>query len=92
MPVTTFSIRIDSDVKRVFDQFCAAVGMNTTTAINMFVRSVVREQRLPFDITTRQAPFFSEANQKFLRESIAQLERGEGNTYHDAGEIISDRA
>jgi DNA-damage-inducible protein J len=64
MPVTSFSVRVDSDVKRDFDKFCAAVGMNTTTAINLFLRSVIREQRLPFEITTKEGrdPFYSETN------------------------------
>jgi hypothetical protein len=36
MANSTFSIRIDSDIKREFDVFCAEVGMNPSTAFNMF--------------------------------------------------------
>lgn len=47
---TVFSIRMDAGVKSSLDDFCAAVGMNTNTAINMFARVVVREKRLPFEV------------------------------------------
>jgi DNA-damage-inducible protein J len=92
MSVTTFSIRVDAEVKREFDKFCENVGMNTTTAINLFLRSVIREQRLPFEITTKPDPFYAAVNQSFLHESIAQLEHGEGETYRDVGEILSERS
>jgi DNA-damage-inducible protein J len=78
MPTKTFSVRLDSEIKEDFDRFCRAVGMNTTTAINMFVRSVVREQRLPFDVTTRTDPFYGESNMAHLRESIADINAGKG--------------
>ena len=52
MPQIQFSVRMDAEVKKQFDDFCAAVGMNTTTAFNMFARAVLREKRLPFEVTT----------------------------------------
>jgi len=56
MPQTTFSVRMDSEVKKQLDDFCAQVGMNSTTAFNMFARAVLREKRLPFEITTAPKP------------------------------------
>jgi DNA-damage-inducible protein J len=52
MPTSTFSVRMDSEVKHQLDEFCAEVGMTTSTAINMFARTVVRDQRLPFEVST----------------------------------------
>ncbi|MCL2024533.1 MAG: type II toxin-antitoxin system RelB/DinJ family antitoxin [Coriobacteriia bacterium] len=52
MANSTFSVRMDSDVKRQLDEFCAEVGMGTSTAINLFARTVVRNRRLPFEITS----------------------------------------
>ena len=49
---TTFSVRIDADVKDEFDDFCREVGINASMAFNMFIRAVLREKRLPFDVTT----------------------------------------
>jgi len=48
---TVFSARMDSSIKKGLDEFCAAVGMNTNTALNMFARYVVKEQRLPFEVS-----------------------------------------
>jgi len=78
MPQTTFSVRMDSQVKKEFDDFCNKVGMNTTTAFNMFARAVLREKRLPFDIKTESDPFYSESNLAHLRRGVAALNNGKG--------------
>lgn len=80
MAQTTLSIRIDTDDKRRFEAFCRETGMNVSVAVNMFVKSVLREQRLPFEITTD--PFYSEANMERLKKSIAQMEET-GGTIHE---------
>jgi len=54
MGQTTLSIRMDEDVKRRFDAFCADVGMNATVAINMFASITLQEKRLPFDIISNK--------------------------------------
>jgi DNA-damage-inducible protein J len=45
-----------AEVKKQFDKFCRQVGMNTSTAINLFVREVLRNKRLPFVVTTESVP------------------------------------
>ncbi len=44
----------------------------------MFIRAVIREKKIPFDITGNDDPFYSKKNQARLRESIARLEAGLG--------------
>jgi len=78
MAQTTFSVRMDSEVKKQFDEFCSQVGMNTTVAFNMFARAVLREKRLPFDVTTESDPFYSESNLTHLRRGVAALNSGKG--------------
>ena len=78
MAQTTFSVRMDSEVKKQLDDFCSQVGMNTTTAFNMFARAVLREKRLPFDVTTENDPFYSESNLAHLRRGVAALNSGKG--------------
>ena len=51
MPTSTFSVRMDKKLKTELDELCAQFGMNTSTAINLFARAVVRERRIPFEIT-----------------------------------------
>ena len=50
MSQTTYSIRMDSDLKKDFDSICEDFGMSPTTAINVFAKAVVRERRIPFEI------------------------------------------
>lgn len=52
MAQTTLSVRIDRDDKENFEKFCKNTGMNVSVAVNMFVKSVLREQKLPFEIKT----------------------------------------
>jgi len=86
MAQTTFSVRMDSEIKKQFDEFCSQVGMNASTAFNMFARAVLREKRLPFDVTTESDPFFSESNLAHLRRGVAALNSGKG-IEHDIIEI-----
>ena len=45
------SFRIDSNLKTQADKLFSELGMNMTTAFNIFLRQSVREGCIPFDIT-----------------------------------------
>ena len=45
MANTNINIRMDADLKRQFEAFCADMGMTMTTAFNVFARKAVREYR-----------------------------------------------
>ncbi|MGM9543293.1 MAG: type II toxin-antitoxin system RelB/DinJ family antitoxin [Candidatus Limivicinus sp.] len=51
---TNISIRMDSDIKAQADALFGELGMNLTTAFNIFVRQSLREGRIPFDISLNQ--------------------------------------
>lgn len=53
MAQQTFSIRIDAQLKKEFDALVEDMGMNATTAFNIFARAVVREKKIPFEIGTQ---------------------------------------
>jgi len=76
MAQTTINIRMDEELKKQFDAFCSAVGMNMSTAINVFAKTAVRQQKIPFEISAETDPFYSEANLEHLRKSIAQIKEG----------------
>jgi len=88
MEYTTFSVRMESEIKKQFDDFCSAVGMNATTAFNMFARAVIRERRLPFDVTTD--PFYNESNMDHLRRVIADAKAGINMHEHEIIEVDDD--
>ena len=74
MAQTTINIRIDEKLKKQFELFCNETGLNISTAINIFVKTVVRENQIPFKITAD--PFYLESNMKALEESKKQLKEG----------------
>ena len=51
---TNVSIRMDADLKAQADALFGELGMNMSTAFNIFVRQAVREGRIPFDISLNQ--------------------------------------
>ena len=85
------TIRLEPEKKEEFSKICDSMGLSVSGAINLFINKVLQTRRIPFEITADSDPFYSEANQKFLLESIAQLERGEGQIYNDVSEILAAR-
>jgi len=51
MSTTAISIRLDSDIKKQFDELCKEFGISTNAAFNLFARAVVRSQAIPFPIS-----------------------------------------
>lgn len=47
----SLTIKLDNETKKEFNEFCEEIGINMTTAINMFIKKVVREQRIPFELS-----------------------------------------
>ena len=51
MTVSAIVARVDADNKRNFNAFCPSVGLNVSVAVNLFVITVLREKRIPFNIS-----------------------------------------
>ena len=86
MAQTTLSVRMDEDLKRRFDAFCAEVGLNASTAINLFVKTVVRESRIPFEITTLP----NSETRAAIEETERDLERRALKRYTDVDRMMED--
>ena len=69
-------------IKKQFEAFCSDVGMTMTTVVCVFAKTVVRERRIPFEISAESNPFYSPANIARLRKSIAEME-ATGGTVHE---------
>ena len=74
MAQSNVNIRMDEDIKREFDRVCDALGITMTVAITMLAKKMIREQRVPFDVSLD--PFYSVSNTAALRASAAELEQG----------------
>ena len=76
MAQTTFTIRMDEDVKKDFNALCENIGLTMTTAFCVFAKKAISEQRIPFDLTANSDPFYSESNMKHLTAVIEGIENG----------------
>ncbi len=92
MPSANVNIRMDSDLKNQFEDFCKDVGLTMTAAFNVFAKKAVSEQRIPFSIG-RDLP-----NQETLK-ALAEVKRMKtdpnyGKRYKDVDammkELLSD--
>ncbi len=82
------NIRMDSDLKKQFEAFCADMGMTMTTAINVFVKKTVRDYRIPFEIG-------GENPNAETREAIEEVKRMKadpniGKTYTDVDKMMEE--
>lgn len=82
MSQSSISIRVDSNVKQKFYQLCEDFGLSAATAINIFMKTVVRERKIPFVISSDSE---EERNARYkesfreMRESLASTGMPEMN-------------
>jgi len=65
---TTMSIRLDSNLKQRFDLLCDEFGLSNTAALMLFIKTMVRERRIPFEIKT-------ESEEEVRRKARLAVER-----------------
>ena len=70
MESLTLNVRVDANDKKRFEQFCSNVGMNVSTAVNMFIKAVLREQKLPFEVKDNT---FNDTVYEKLREAEFEM-------------------
>ena len=62
------SLRVDDEI--TLDE----IGLSMSTAINIFLKTVVRENRIPFELTAD--PFYSKYNIEELERRVANIRSG----------------
>ena len=67
MSQTAFTVRMDAEVKKRFDELCKDFGMSANTAFNMVARTVIKQERIPFDVESE--------NQAKLQRAWEAIER-----------------
>ena len=53
MQQANISIRVDKSLKEKFCDLCEEFGLTTTSAIQIFMKAVVRERKIPFEIEAK---------------------------------------
>ena len=54
MAQTTMTVRMDSQQKIQFEKLCEEFGISANTAINVFVKAVIRTKSIPFTIKAEE--------------------------------------
>ncbi|KXT59822.1 DNA-damage-inducible protein J [Streptococcus oralis] len=84
MSKTSMSIRLDSEVKEQAQQVFNNLGMDMTTAINIFLRQAIQYQGLPFDVRLDE-------NRKLL-EGLTDLNqnRNMSQSFESVSDLMED--
>lgn len=82
------NIRVDSELKQQAEKIFSSLGIPTSTAITMFLKSTVRCNGFPFNLTLD--PFYSAENQARLQKTISAYEQGVAQTIKKNLEELPD--
>lgn len=74
MAQSMINIRMDTDEKNSFEDVCDQLGITITVAFKMFAKKVIRERRIPFDLTLD--PFYSDTNLHYLEKITSEIDSG----------------
>ena len=85
MANTLMQIRVDENLKKEADKLFADLGLDTTTAVRIFLKTCLKKNGLPFKVQRQKSPkeleeeaFYSEENVAILKERYEKAKRGEG--------------
>ena len=79
--MATITLTLDDKMKEDLEYMTSEMGMNIPTFFMIYAVKALRSRCIPFEIDAPEDPFYSEANMKRLRRSIAQLNAGRGTVH-----------
>ena len=68
------NLHVDDDVKYNAEKILNDIGLNISDAINIFLKTVIRENRIPFELSTD--PFYSKTTIDELEKRVSNLRTG----------------
>jgi DNA-damage-inducible protein J len=83
------NFRIDDDVKTDAEALFARLGMNMSTAVNIFIHQALFHRGLPFAI--KEVPYYAPENMAHLREVSADYDANRNFAKHDLVEVNERR-
>lgn len=81
MATVNVNIRMDADDKAEFEELCAELGLTMNAAFNLFVKQALREQAIPFRITTH--PGIQYMDTETLDRQLEEFERKHRKAYEE---------
>ena len=86
MAQVNVNIRMDEDLKKEMENTCKELGMNMSTAFNIFAKKMIREHRIPFEVSVD--PFYSGTNIRHLEKIMQDINTGKAHfAEHDLIEV-----
>lgn len=74
MSKVSVNVKMDEDIRDKAKEVLSEVGLDMTTAVNMFLRTVIREKAIPFQIS---AVSIESMRQKFVGDIMQDLKKAE---------------
>ncbi|WP_295156859.1 type II toxin-antitoxin system RelB/DinJ family antitoxin [uncultured Brachyspira sp.] len=79
MPKIIMQIEIDDELKKNADELFNELGLDTNTAINIFLKKSISNQSIPFRIKrNKKYNFYNKKNIDLLKSRYNNLKKGDG--------------
>lgn len=89
MATAVLQTRVDVDTKKKAEELFDSLGLDTTTAIRLFLKQSINQQRIPFEIVLPQ--------ERFSEQTLAAIEEAKKisrdpavKSYSSAKELLKD--
>ena len=85
MAKVSTNISIDADIKKQAQELFSELGMDLSTAVNIFIRQALRQHSIPFDIT-------ADVPNDETKRAIENVRKGVGlsKDFHSVSELMED--
>ncbi len=84
MESTNLNIRTDKNVKAEAERIFDALGLNMTTAVNIFLRQAIRENGIPFEV---KLSIPNETTASAIKEGRAMAYDSSANGYSSMSDL-----
>lgn len=93
MATTLLQVRIDAEIKKQADALFNELGLDTSTAIRVFIKQTLKNKAIPFSIEAKsgeqQEAFYSPENVAILKARYERAQKGQGLIQRD---IIDEKS
>lgn len=73
-------VRVDEEMREQADALFRGLGMDTATAVRIFLAAAIRRRGIPFDVVEEDG-FYNPYNQARITAAVREMDEG-GGTFH----------
>jgi len=85
--MANLTISVNDSDKKEFSEFCDQVGISSSSLLNMFIKTVIREGRIPFEISVRKDERPNRRTIRAMKEGDALIAAEDAPSYHSLAEL-----